>query len=413
MMAGRRRAGLLLGTSGLGSAIAWPVRGLAQVAAAGPAIAPAGVRRGRRLAFPRDHGAHPDTRLEWWYLTGWLAAAGSTAPTHGFQVTFFRSRTAFARAAEGAGPAPGRFVPNHLLLAHAALTDLTSGRHHHAQRIGRWNGEPAAGPDRAALHDAAVHLAGWQLARGDTDVAAAPGETGAKAASAGSSGLLTVWTTRVRAEGFALAGSLRAAQPLLLQGDAGFSRKGPGESQASHYYSWPQLHAELTLELHGQRVAATGRGWLDHEWSDTLMHPHAVGWDWIGINLADGSALTAFHLRRADGSALWAGGSHRTPAAAGPGVARIFEAGEVRFEPGRRWRSPATHAAYPVDWQVHTPVGRFGVRALLDGQELAGRPGSGAVYWEGLAELLDAGDGRRIGLGYLEMTGYAAPLKLS
>jgi predicted secreted hydrolase len=33
------------------------------------------------------------------------------------------------------------------------------------------------------------------------------------------------------------------------------------------------------------------------------------------------------------------------------------------------------------------------------------------VYWEGLAELLDASE-RRVGLGYLEMTGYAAKLRL-
>jgi predicted secreted hydrolase len=216
----------------------------------------------------------------------------------------------------------------------------------------------------------------------------------------------------VRADTFALAGTLTATQPLLLQGDAGFSRKGPEERQASHYYSWPQLHAELALELHGARAApVVGRGWLDQEWSDELMHPEAVGWDWIGINLFDGSALTAFRLRRADGSALWAGGSHRAPVAGGRSAPRIFEAAEVRFAPGQRWRSAATNASYPVQWQVATPAGRFGVRALLDAQELGSRPGGGAVYWEGLAELLDEG-GRRVGLGYLEMTGYAAPLKL-
>ena len=33
------------------------------------------------------------------------------------------------------------------------------------------------------------------------------------------------------------------------------------------------------------------------------MHPDAVGWDWIGMNLDDGSALTAFRLRREDGTA--------------------------------------------------------------------------------------------------------------
>ncbi|MFO1298039.1 MAG: lipocalin family protein [Rubrivivax sp.] len=91
---------------------------------------------------------------------------------------------------------------------------------------------------------------------------------------------------------------------------------------------------------------------------------------------------------------------------------RPFAPDEVRFEPGRRWRSAATNAVYPVQWQVLTPAGAHTVRALLDAQELDGCAGTGAVYWEGLAELLDA-SGRRVGLGYLEMTGYAAPLKVA
>ena len=38
-----------------------------------PFAAPASpVQRGRVLAFPRDHGAHPEARTEWWYATGWL-----------------------------------------------------------------------------------------------------------------------------------------------------------------------------------------------------------------------------------------------------------------------------------------------------------------------------------------------------
>ena len=47
----------------------------------------------------------------------------------------------------------------------------------------------------------------------------------------------------------------------------------------------------------------------------------------------------------------------------------------------------------------------------LDAQELDSRASTGTVYWEGLSELLDA-RGRRIGRGYLEMTGYAAPIKV-
>ena len=146
-------------------------------------------------------------------------------------------------------------------------------------------------------------------------------------------------------------------------------------------------------------------------WSDSLLPEGAVGWDWIGINLADGSALTAFRLRRADGSAVWAGGSHR-PAATEARDVRTFGADEVRFEPVAFWSSPATRARYPVRWRVHTPLGNFDVRALLEAQELDSRSSTGSVYWEGLAELVDSVGGARVGLGYLEMTGYAAPLRL-
>jgi predicted secreted hydrolase len=109
----------------------------------------------------------------------------------------------------------------------------------------------------------------------------------------------------------------------------------------------------------------------------------------------------------ADGSAVWAGGSQR----ARDGAPRSFAADEVRFEPLAHWTSAATRARYPVRWRVDTPAGRFELRALFEAQELDNRASSGTVYWEGLAELLDAG-GRRLGLGYLEMTGYAAPLRL-
>jgi predicted secreted hydrolase len=137
------------------------------------------------------------------------------------------------------------------------------------------------------------------------------------------------------------------------------------------------------------------------------MHPDAVGWDWIGMNLDDGGALTAFRLRRADGSALWAGGSWRSAG----GEARNFAPDSVRFTPGRVWTSPSSGARYPLQWQVDTPAGRFEVRALLDAQELDSRGSTGTVYWEGLAELRDAQQ-RRVGSGYLEMTGYAGRLRL-
>ena len=339
-----------------------------------PLGAKAEIRRGRALAFPRDHGAHPEARTEWWYATGWLGP--NDAPRLGFQLTFFRSRTGLAE------DSASRFAARHLLFAHAAVTDLHAKRHHHAQRIARWSGDESAPLARASSTDTDVHLGGWSLRREGNACLA-----------------------RLPADGFALDLRLQATQPLLLQGDAGYSRKGPEPHQASHYTSEPQLAVSGAVTLGSQLIAEPGRAWLDHEWSDEYLAPDAVGWDWIGFNLFDGSALTAFRLRRADGSVLWAGGSHRAAGAA----SRSFAADQIRFTPGRAWASPASQARYPVEWQVDTPAGRFQVRALLDAQELDSRGSTGAIYWEGLSELLDA-QGRRVGLGYLEMTGYAGPL---
>jgi predicted secreted hydrolase len=335
------------------------------------------VRRGRPLAFARDHGAHPGAAIEWWYLTGWLGS--EAAPRYGFQITFFRRRIAAADALQS------RLAARHLLFAHAALTDLERGTHHHSQRLVRWDGRSTTALARCAVDDMALTVQRWAFER-----------RGATALAARIDGA------------FEIDLALTPTQPLLLQGDAGFSRKGALEPHASHYYSQPQLAVQARLAIGNRRDEGRGRAWLDHEWSDALMPPDAVGWDWIGSNGFDGSALTAFRLRAADGRALWAGGSHRDAG----GRLRIFSADEVRFEPERHWRSGTSGARYPVRWRVTTPAGSFVVNALLDAQELDHRGSTGVLYWEGLAELLAAG-GQRVGLGYLEMTGYGQRLRLT
>ena len=354
----------------------WPA--LTSAAPAGPA-APAS-RKPAALRFPADFGSHPETRTEWWYVTGTLQAGEKL---WGFQVTFFR-------AATGLDPTqPSRFNAAQLLFAHAAVTDLERGRLRHDQRIAR----SGFGIAQAQNGDTGVTLRDWQLMR-----APLPGDP-----------RLSRYTTRVASDsaGFGLDLQCDATQPVLLQGDGGVSKKGPADADTSRYYSEPQLAAVGTLTLEGRRTEVRGRAWLDHEWSDSFIPPQAVGWDWIGMNLDDGSALTAFRLRRADGSSVYAGGSFRR---AGDTL-RAFGPDDVRFTPGRVWGSAASRARYPVQWQIETPAGRFGVAALLDDQELDSRSSTGAIYWEGLSELLDA-TGRRVGAGYLEMTGYAAPLRL-
>jgi predicted secreted hydrolase len=364
---------------------AWCSALMARHARAAGTTHPAGAPRitpGTALQFPRDFGAHPGLRTEWWYITGWLRTApaqGSAARTLGFQITFFRSRVDTALAASAS-----QFAARQLIFAHTALTDVTAGRQWHDQRIAR-QGFGLAG---ASEQDTDVTLRDWHLRR---------------------SGPATQsqYHSIVDAKDFALDLRFTQTQPLLLQGEQGYSRKGPRAGQASHYYSQPQLKAQGAVRHGGQLMPAQGTAWLDHEWAENILGQEAVGWDWIGMNLADGGALTIFRLRRRDGSTLWTGGSVRAPGQA----ARAFANGALRFTPGRSWRSPATQARYPVEWQIETPGARYTVRALLDAQELDSRQSTGAVYWEGLSDLLDA-QGRVIGRGYLEMTGYAGVLAL-
>ena len=337
------------------------------------ALPPARALPPRTLDFPRDFGSHPERRTEWWYITGHATTAA--ARVFGFQITFFRSRVDATQGMRSG------FAAKQLIFAHAALTDLHGRALYHDQRVAR----AGFGVALASEADTDVRLRDWSLRRtgGGYEAQAPAGE-------------------------FSLALRFTPTQPILLQGDAGLSRKGPETGQASYYYSQPHLATQGWLVLHGKRFdVASGTAWLDHEWSDAYMHPDAVGWDWIGMNLQDGSALMAFRMRRRDGTALWAGGSWRSP----DGQLRTFGADEVGFEAQDRWTSPRTGARYPTRWRIETPAGSFEVRALLDDQELDSSSSTGAVYWEGLSDLFDA-QGRRVGRGYLEMTGYAARLRL-
>ncbi|MCD2513608.1 lipocalin-like domain-containing protein [Comamonas endophytica] len=339
----------------------------------------------RTFAFPRDFGSHPELGTEWWYITGQVLAQGRLL---GFQLTFFRTRVPSTQNLRSA------FAARQLVFGHAALTDVAGRRQLHAQHSAR----AGMGLAHAREGDTDVQLGSWFLRR-----TPAPSGTAAQASR---------YEAHLTSDGFVLDLQLATTQPVLLQGQAGLSRKGPDVAQASYYYSQPQLTVAGRITLDGKVLtidnAPSNRAWLDHEASDALMHPDAQGWDWIGMNLDDGSALTAFRLRRADGSSLWAGGSWRAPGQ----VARIFTEREVVFAPHRWWTSPASGARYPVEWRITTPVGSWLVQALLDAQELDSRASTGTIYWEGLCDLRETYSNSLRGRGYLEMTGYAQRLKI-
>ncbi|MCV2348248.1 lipocalin-like domain-containing protein [Paucibacter sp. Y2R2-4] len=355
------------------------------------------------LSFPRDFGAHPQSRLEWWYLSGLLFDGDApidaqSQPRYGFQLTFFRVR----------GPAaaehPSNFAARQLMMAHAVLSDIGAASLSHDQRIAR----QFPGLAHASEQDCDVQMGAWFLRRKDS--------------REGKDGTASHYAAAMQGSShgrFDLALQLLALQPTLLQGEAGFSRKGPGAEQFSHYYSQVQLQGEARLKLEGRQSNLRALAWLDHEWSDQLLGAaearsadKGVGWDWMGINLHDGAALTLFRLRRADGSTLWSGGSYRTASAGLVGEAQNFAPEQVSMQVLKTWRSPTSQAQYPVAWRLQTPVATFTLHALIEAQEIDARASTGMRYWEGPAELRNA-TGKRLGLGYLEMTGYAGAVKLA
>ena len=342
-------------------------------AIANPAFAVdyAPVTPGHELQFPRDQGSHPLHRTEWWYLTGWLKKPDGSEL--GMQITFFRNRP-------GVGENnPSQFAPRQLLFAHAALADAKTGVLMHDQRAAR------AGFDLAEAREGRtdVWIDDWSLKQTDGG-----------------------YRAKIAAHDFGYALEFKPTQPVLLQGEHGLSRKGPNPAQASYYYSQPQLAVSGTISVKGVQFVVNGSAWLDHEWSSEYLAKEAAGWDWVGLNLADGGALMAFRMRTRDGATYWAGGALR----GADGRVRALKPDEVRFEPARRWRSPRTGAEYPVAMRLKAADFDLDLEPLMDDQELDSRASTGTIYWEGAVRA--RGEGKLQGQGYLELTGYWRPLKM-
>ena len=324
------------------------------------------VLRGLALQFPRDHGAHPDFRTEWWYVTGALELPQKDI---GFQLTFFRVRTGFAEAL--ASP----IAANQILFAHAAVT-LPGDKLLHADRAARAN--LGAGFSSA---DCDVRIGAWQMKRIAADV----------------------FALKAQDAQFAFDLTLTPTQPKMLQGDAGFSQKGARAEQASYYVTWPQLQVEGSIVLDGKVQRARGLAWFDHEWSSEVLGEADVGWDWLGINLTDGGALMAFRIRDKAGATVFAHATLRDAA----GRTQVWSGADVQFKALRRWRS-ARGTEYPVATELRFGAHVIRTKPVIDDQELSTRRPAPVTYWEGLVQV----EGTLVGRGYLELTGYAGKIVL-
>lgn len=326
----------------------------------------------RRLVFPRDYGAHPQYRTEWWYLTGWL---GQGPAAIGFQLTFFRSRT------QHASENPSRLAPKQLLFAHAAVADAKQDIFANADRSGRMSSELL----RADTSDTNLQFEDWYLRR----VQLSRGE---------------VYEGHFAGEGFEVSFQASTEQPVILRGREGLSQKGPLAEEASYYYSRAPLSVDARVQIGKQTQTLVGKAWLDHEWSSQVLMPGAVGWDWVGINLLDGGTLMAFQMRNNKSQPLYSHVDARDkedlPAQGWSGL---------RWQPRATWRSKSL-TEYPVHMDLVVGNQSFRLVPLMLSQEIDARASTGGFYWEGAVSLMQ--EERLLGRGYLELTGYGAPLHI-
>ena len=327
------------------------------------------------IEFPRDHGAHPDFRSEWWYFTA--ALHDDQGRYFGVQFTLFRQ----ALLPHG-GRGPWRTAQ--VYMGHLAVSDVAAGVHHQAERLVRGHPRLAgvshvpnapAAPAPPPTASFAAWIEGWRL----TSVSTA----------------FLPMTLQAEATEIGLDLSLEQTKPIVLQGDAGFSAKGP--ANASYYYSVPRLAVSGTVRVGGESHEVAGRGWLDREWSTSVLARHYAGWDWFALQLDDGRDFMLYQLRRHDG------GQDAYNSATAVGATAIDVNGDAeRLDPaGVRLASTHTWRGWPVRWELTVGDERFTVVAAFNDQVME----TFVRYWEGLVWVEDE-NGDRLGSGYMELTGY-------
>jgi predicted secreted hydrolase len=316
---------------------------------------------GRIFSFPADHGPHPDYRIEWWYLTANLVDA--TGAAFGVQWTLFRQALQPGAQAEG-------WANQQIWMAHAAVTRADT--HRTSEKFARGGVGQAGvetGPFRAWIDS-------WEMRGGDAMRAdtIAPLELTASAAD------------------FAYTLRLDADRPLVLQGDAGYSRKSERE-QASYYYSQPNFKASGRITIDDRPVAVTGLAWMDREWSSQPLASDQTGWDWLSLHLDSGEKLMLYRLRQTDGH-HYASGNWILP----DGKTRQVASADITMTP--KTSTEIEGRKIPTTWDIAIP--RLGLAIECVPLNARSWMGTSFPYWEGPVRF----KGSHTGVGYLEMTGY-------
>ncbi|MBX3170612.1 MAG: carotenoid 1,2-hydratase [Candidatus Eremiobacteraeota bacterium] len=313
---------------------------------------------GRIFQFPQDHGPHDEFLSEWWYFTGNLE-------DFGYELTLFRQAT--EKPVDWLIPRTSQWASKHSMMGHFAISDLRGGKFYQFEKLSR----VALGLAGAGQPPRLAWVEGWLI-----DMPS-PHQ----------------FEIRAAAEGCSLKLSMSSLKAPVLQGEAGYSRKGDRPEESSYYYSLTRLRTQGEIQVPSGSYSVRGNSWMDREWSTQPLGPEMAGWDWFALQLDDGCELMFYQLRDKQGrSSRWSAGSW----VAADGKVTRLQRDDLKLEVTAHWRSPVDGAEYPAGWNIQVQNRYLEVKPRLADQEM-----TGAVrYWEGAVEVV--GGGR----GYVEMVGY-------
>lgn len=302
--------------------------------------------------FPRDHGAHDDQNIEWWYTTGHLTTGDHHR--YGFELTFFRVRIPLT-------PQGTSWDLHNIHLAHFAITDVDRKDFRYYEKLNRGSRFTA----NAATGYLDVFNEGWRM-------------TTARDGS---------WRMTASEGNDSIELDLRSRKPPAIH----------VEHKSSNYYSLTRLDATGTIN--GKQ--ARGEAWFDHEFGSSQLRATKRGWDWYSVQLDNESELMLYVIRGVEtGGSLITSDGHVIP----------IRADQIQITSSRRWHSKKSGGTYPMDWSIAIPSLRITLQldSLLDDQELVTRASTRVTYWEGAVDVQGSFDGVAArGEGYVEMTGYA------
>jgi len=332
----------------------------------------------RAWNFPRDHGAHPEYRTEWWYFTGNLK--DQSGNKYGYQLTFFRQGLRFTTAERA-----NQWSMRDVYIAHFTITDVTKNTFTMDERMSR------AGPGLAdaLTENLKVWLFNWRANMQRNTI------------------LLEAQNTDMQ-----LTLELTLQKPVVFHGDRGFSKKGAGRGQASYYTSFTDLKTTGSIKTRssGARIQVNGTSWFDHEFGSAQLAQDQEGWDWFGLHLSDGRELMIYLLRKTDKTLnVESSGTIVEP----DGTSQHLKLSDISVAMLDTWKSSRSGGSYPCRWRITIPSEQIDITVapLVADQELDTRQTTGIIYWEGAVAGQGTSAGRQVACeGYVELTGYAGSL---